>query len=147
MPVSVNTEQYDDLVIIKGIDQLSFHDIVMALRYLYSCQAAGNMLWDFSEASLAPVSTEDILKIVEFSVRNVESRELSKVAIVAPRNLEYGVSRMFQSYGGKLPFDVSIFRAMDEALAWLGKDNYMYALAGSLARWTDINEGSQSKSI
>ena len=147
MPISINTEQYDDMAIIKGIGRLSFDDIVMALRYLYSYQATGDKLWDCREASLAPLCTEDIKKIVECSVRNIENGERSKVAIVAPRNLEYGVSRMFQAYGGNFPFDVGIFRAMDEALAWLGKDNYMYTLAGALVRWTEINESNQMNGI
>lgn len=46
----------------------------------------------------------------------------TRCAIVAPTDVLYGVSRMFQSLrGAETPDEIEIFRSLDEALVWLAR--------------------------
>jgi hypothetical protein len=44
----------------------------------------------------------------------------SRRAIVAPTDLGFGMSRMFELYRGELAGEIRVFRTRSEALAWLG---------------------------
>jgi hypothetical protein len=43
-----------------------------------------------------------------------------KVAVVAKRDVDYGLTRMFQVFMNGPPFELRIFRDRGEALGWLG---------------------------
>jgi hypothetical protein len=51
-------------------------------------------------------------------------RKGCKAAIVAPKDLEFGVGRITQSFGQneQLPYPIMAFRSMDEAKQWLDKE-------------------------
>ena len=48
-------------------------------------------------------------------------------AIVAPRDLDYGLSRMIEMVTGiageQLPYKIKVFRSMEEATKWLEEDS------------------------
>ena len=43
-----------------------------------------------------------------------------KIAVIAPTDINFGISRMYQAYADEVPWDFVVFRAVDAALAWLG---------------------------
>lgn len=47
---------------------------------------------------------------------------IERMAVLASRELDYGLARMFQAYASDGPVDVRVFRDRDEALTWLGLD-------------------------
>jgi hypothetical protein len=49
-------------------------------------------------------------------------REGSRVAIVAPTDLLFGIARLFEMSGESSGWDARVFRSMDEARTWLGLD-------------------------
>lgn len=44
----------------------------------------------------------------------------AKVAAVAPRDVEFGLNRMYQMFRSGSPVEFGLFREMEEAEAWLG---------------------------
>jgi len=65
----------------------------------------------------------------DYILKVIEQRGTGEAAMVAPADLEYGMLKMVQIFSeGAAPFDVRVFRSLDEALTWLGVS------AGSVAR-------------
>ena len=80
-----------------------------------------NVLWDLSQAVLNDLSAEDVHQITNVPRKSLDLREGGKTAIVAPGDLAYGLSRMYQTSSRLegLPFQLQIFRDADTARAWL----------------------------
>ena len=84
-----------------------------------------NVLWDVSQAVLHDLSAEDVQQIAHVPRKSLDLREGGKTAIVAPDDLAYGLSRMYQtsSHTEELPFQMQVFRDAEKALAWLSDYN------------------------
>jgi len=75
-------------------------------------------LWDFRGADLSSLEFETINAMAQYSLRYPPGINDVKVAFVTIRDLEYGLSRMFESMSrAKTP--IFVFRAMDEAEKWM----------------------------
>ena len=78
-------------------------------------------LWDFTSARFPTVSKEDLRDSAFLGRKYGSKKRGGKNAIVAPEDLEYGLSRMFKMMAEivELPFEVRVFRSLDEATLWL----------------------------
>ena len=78
-------------------------------------------LWDMRNASFTELSKNDLYKLRDFICCNAERRGSNfKVAYVASRDLEYGVSRMLESVLQANPScSRKTFRSMDDAVEWV----------------------------
>lgn len=81
---------------------------------------ADKAIWDFSRAR-ASLRFEDIAQLTKWISANKQDRGPSTVAIVAPDDLGFGLSR---TYDALLPqqqrgWTVSVFRTEDAARRWL----------------------------
>jgi hypothetical protein len=83
------------------------------------------VLWDFSKASLSRISSNQIETILDYIKQHAEKRAGGKTAIVVSKTLEYGMSRMIQTLSEliSIPLEIKIFRSIEEAVQWLGKEN------------------------
>ena len=80
-----------------------------------------NQLVDLREAdsrSRGAPALRQLAEWVRTSLEGVKSRP--KVAVVAPKDLSFGLARMYGCYSGIELWDFTVFRAIDAALAWLG---------------------------
>ena len=75
-------------------------------------------IWDFSEGH----STFDFDKVVDLTKyisREKKGRGPSVVAVVAAKDLEFGLSRIFATFEEQYGYKVQVFRRMEEAEHWL----------------------------
>lgn len=84
-----------------------------------------DVLWDITRAELSELKREDIQGISQVPRKSLELRKGGKTAIVAPPDIAYGLSRMYQSSSeaDKLPFTVKVFRDSQKARQWLAEIN------------------------
>ena len=75
-------------------------------------------LWDFRDADLSSMDTETINEMAQYSLRFPSGINDVKVAFVTSRDLEYGLSRMFEM-SSRAPTPIRVFRSMDEAEKWM----------------------------
>jgi len=80
-------------------------------------------LIDLRRVEGTSVSAETLSRIAAAFGAEDETPAQSRVAMVAPANLVYGLSRMYQSYRADSPLPLRVFRDYDEALAWLEGDD------------------------
>jgi hypothetical protein len=77
-------------------------------------------LVDLRRVEVGEVHSHTLRRIAELFAGADRTPERSRVAIVASDDVAYGLSRMYQAFRSESPLDLRVFRAMNEARAWLG---------------------------
>lgn len=110
-----------NLTLYKCYGDLKEAEIHSIIQPYYTEEATPNLLWDFSEASLSSISSLFVRQIASKMREILSVREKGKIAVVAPKDLEYGMARMFQMLSDerRFPFNVKVFRYVGEACQWL----------------------------
>lgn len=83
-------------------------------------QPGFNILTDYTEASLAELNYEKIQELVEYQLQVAPILGAGKCAVVAPRALEFGIARIWESLTDNNPISIKIFHNRAEAETWLG---------------------------
>ena len=80
-----------------------------------------NLLVDLRQTESTERSPAALRKFADFSLNFYgRSPVRTKIAVVAPKDLSFGLARMYEAYSDNVPSDFVVFRAVDAALAWLG---------------------------
>ena len=77
---------------------------------------------DFTLGTLADFSTEDMKRVAVHGRRIALDWGPHRTALVAPADVAYGMSRMFQMLGTRPGLTLQVFRDLEEAEAWLRED-------------------------
>ncbi|OPY77217.1 MAG: hypothetical protein A4E65_02815 [Syntrophorhabdus sp. PtaU1.Bin153] len=90
--------------------------------FFLSHHVTKNLVLDLSEGSLEHLTYDDIIRITDRVRMYAHSRAGGKTAIVAPTDLEYGISRILGAFAKirAVPFDTQVFRTLSEAAEWIG---------------------------
>jgi hypothetical protein len=114
----------DGIVYLEYFGKVTSHHIIQSREaFLADPDYAVGMsfLVDLSGASLESLTLDELRRVGDHG-RNIDERLGNHcTAIVAPRDLEYGVSRMFEILGERPNLRLQVFRDRGEALAWLGQ--------------------------
>jgi hypothetical protein len=114
-------DQEKNIAYIKLAGELSEETVLGAFDLAVSDgQYASGMgrLWDFTEADLTSLNAATIQAMAQYSLRFPPGINDVKVAFVASRDLEFGLSRMFEMTS-KAKTPIHVFRGMDEAESWM----------------------------
>jgi hypothetical protein len=76
-------------------------------------------LVDLTGADLTRLRTSDIRAIAQRPGGPGPTAGPLAVAVVAPRDVDYGLARMWQTLAERRPIDAAVFRTRALALAWL----------------------------
>jgi len=80
-----------------------------------------NLLVDLRETNSSSRRPEALLHFAEFvEAKLADITASTKVAVVAPKDLSFGLARMYEVLSDSVHWNFVVFRAMDAALAWLG---------------------------
>ncbi len=123
MPIETTIDVERDLIIRKVTGRFLIDDLEAAYAYTFEhpdYKPSMNALWDLLEADIAEVTSEELTQVVQL-VQSVADHRGSdyKVAFVAPDEVSYGITRMFEAYANNLEFQMFSFRNMDDASSWL----------------------------
>jgi hypothetical protein len=88
-------------------------------------RAPMNILVDHSELSASPLTDGEIRNVARSVTRLSSQFGTSKVAIVAPRALTFGLSRAALSMADTSALEVKVFGVQDNALRWLQRKPYL----------------------
>jgi hypothetical protein len=79
------------------------------------------ILVDLRETSSSTRSPETLLNFAEVAKGKLADIESStKVAVVAPKDLSFGLARLYEILSDSVNWSFVVFRSMDAASAWLG---------------------------
>lgn len=76
-------------------------------------------LWDFTEADLSKLDSNTIQSMAQHSQKFAPGINDVKVAFVVKRDLEYGLTKMFEAFSYKAKVNIQIFRSLQEAGEWI----------------------------
>ena len=76
-------------------------------------------LWDFTDADLSLLNSETIRRMAQHSKSFPPGINDVKVAFMAGRPLEFGLSRMFEAFSMDARTEIAVFHTLEEAEAWM----------------------------
>jgi hypothetical protein len=119
--MDLHIDEEKNIAYIKLSGQLSKKAILSAFDLAVADERYKNgmgRLWDFRDADLSSFDTATVMEMAQYSKRFPPGINNVKVAFVVSRDLEYGLSRMFQmSSEARTP--IQVFRTMAEAEKWM----------------------------
>jgi hypothetical protein len=128
MPIEYEIDHDRRLVLATARGILTEDDIFGYQREVWSRgDVAGyDELIDMSDVEqIVSPQTSRIMDLAGLSASMDTRDTVTKFAIVAPGDLAYGLGRMYETYRSlneKSTKQVGVFRSMQEALAWIGKE-------------------------
>lgn len=124
MTVSYTYDDEENFIYTKGSGVLTDQDLeefATAMAKDSRIKTGVRELVDLRAVDSVEASTESLGFIIHVNIDNREKYEGKKIAIVAPRELLFGLSKYFEviSHIDNAPFKLNVFRTMAEAKEWL----------------------------
>jgi len=116
MEKNYTLEIVDDVTVVRFFIKPGPDEIRMSIDEVAAISASGLRLWDLSAGGW-DLTTEELEEIADYA--KIKFLPPSKVAIVAPEDLSYGLSRIYEAVRKQENLQIDIFRTEQEALAWL----------------------------
>ena len=110
----------DILVHVGKIQDDEFLDYYRSFFESDTFDPSRNLLVDLREANSSTRSVEILRKFAEFARATLKGLTAStKVAVVAPKDVSFGLARTYEAFTNSVPWDFKVFRAIEDSLAWL----------------------------
>lgn len=124
MPITIHTAFSTELTTFKVRGALIFDEVMAAVQSFYEGEPTANVLWDLVDTSEIRITSDQLQKIVDFQPRYAGKRSSGKTAFAANKDLQFGMSRVFQAHSRikDAPYSVGVFRSTQEAMDWIAKD-------------------------
>ena len=124
--MDIRFDRSKNIAYIKIVGPVSSEEILKAFDITVSSKkykTGMGRLWDFSEADLSSIDSYTIRKMAQYSLSFPPGINDVKVAFATDKTLEFGLSRMFQSFSdAKTP--IRVFKTIKQAETWMiEKDN------------------------
>jgi hypothetical protein len=121
--ITSSLEAASDLTIVTVVGEIDAEQVVSQIISFLTGEPTQLVLWDIREGSLARLSSKDLQMIVERGAQFADRRKGGRTAIVCSKELDYGFSRMFQTFASlqHIPFEINVFRNLEKAREWLNQ--------------------------
>jgi len=116
--ISVDKTQELSTYVVKG--KISFGEVFDALLAFYK-HPTKHMIWDIREADISDARNDDLRKLVKTTKEVAHGRPYGKTAILGQTDLQFGLARMYATYGEleDHPVQISVFRSLESAMQWI----------------------------
>ena len=123
MNVMMNIDAMSGLVTFTVSGTVTSEGIIEALQDMLAdrnFKKGASTIWDFRDADSSELATMDVRRIAAYMDRIRAWRgDGYKVAFVVARDADFGLARVYEGYAASFPFEIMVFRSMDEALSWV----------------------------
>lgn len=121
------TKSYEsdiDLTIFTVVGEKTFDEVSDQTLTFLSGKPSKLTLWDFTSGTVSRLSSQELNEIAKQGEAISSRIENGKAAILAPKDIDYGISRIFQVFSKieNFPLEIEIFRDMNAAQNWLISD-------------------------
>ena len=124
MPISYQINKQESLIISRHDGEISDKELIDTYDGLFQNDDAKKCLKILVDlrATMSTERSADALRTIADRVRifHGNSPERTKTAIIAPRDLSFGLSRMYEAYSDEDHEEVMVFRDAQKALHWIG---------------------------
>jgi len=109
--------------VVKGV--IDINELVKYLEDIYSSADFDtniDVFWDLRLADFSSVTVEEIHSFMSFVGEHWGKEGKAKAAIVAPDDLGFGLSRMYEMLmDSETSSDIRVFRDFDQAKEWISE--------------------------
>jgi hypothetical protein len=123
MPIATSVEPTTGARLHEVTGYLNLEELGGTLTKIYESDdfnADQDVLWNLLKANLAAFSVDDVRQVTHLVKNNWGTSEKSRAALVVARDLDYGLTRMYQQLlEGQSSGEVRVFRNLVEAVEWL----------------------------
>ena len=114
-------ESEKDLTIFTVVGEITFDEVWDQTCTFFSGRPSKLVLWDFMSGTAKNVSSQELAEIAEKGGTISAIAKGGKGAILAPKDIDFGIGRIFQAFSQmkNFPLEVQIFRDMNTAKKWL----------------------------
>ena len=105
--------------------EVTLNDFISAASDAYSeehIQDQKYQIIDFTNCSSFNLSTNDMLEIAKIDKKASIKNPSIRIAIIAPNDLTFGMSRVYEAYADDTGFDIKVFRNSNDAKLWIEKN-------------------------
>ena len=119
--IDTRINRTENLTIHSCSGKVTISDIYKAIEKFYKGTPTENIIWDFSESDLTDVKFHEIRTLAEKVKKIAHSREGGKTAIVAKKDADYGLSRVYQTFSeiAQQIASISVFKDLSSAEHWI----------------------------
>lgn len=119
MPVSIQIEKDSGVAVVTCSGLLRFDDARQAAEELWKAPdwPGVSAVWDF-RASQFDVSASDVREIARFILAHQREPPPERMTFVAPRDVDFGLARMFEAFRYDPRTSFCVFRDHYEAIVW-----------------------------
>ena len=119
--ITSSLEAENDLTDVTVAGKVDVEQVLGQIISFLSGEPTQLVLWDLREGTLTGLSSTDLQLLVERGAPFADSRKGGRTAIVCSKEVDYGLSRMFQIFASHqhIPIEVQVFRSTHEARKWL----------------------------
>ena len=103
------------------IGKVTLDAVLKEITDFYDGDPTPHNVWDFSEADLSEINTDQIRGVAEFAKRSDPERKGGRTALVSGLNHNYAYSRMYETFAemSGVSAETQVFRSMEDALTWI----------------------------
>ena len=111
-----------DLTSFKVTGKLTPADLYDCLAHYFGGSVTLSTLWDITEADLPSATVDEICNLAQYVSKLSDARKGGRTAIISNHDLGFGMSRMLGTFYEmeNVPFEIQVFRRLNEARAWIG---------------------------
>jgi len=123
--IRFTTDTSRDLSIYTCTGELSADEIMKTVKSIYEGTPSRNIIWDLAESDVSSIKADEVRELARGVKRLAHSREGGKTAIVSPKDISYGIGRMYQIFAEIYvqSSQIEVFRSKLEAERWIS-DTY-----------------------
>jgi hypothetical protein len=124
MPIETEINNDKQLTTHTVIGDIPFEEFMITLKQMWEVQTTTNVLWDFRKGGLTLTTSGNIEAIVNFVRDNAHKRSGGKTAIIALKDLDFGITRMLMTFAEMkdVSLEAEVFRSFDNAIEWLNEE-------------------------
>ena len=122
MIVNTFVDKKSSVIIHTVTGEITFQEIKSSYEAVLShpdFQEDMCVIWDIRDADASEFHSQDVIRLARYFETQLKKRAKFKVAIIVSRDLEYGLSRMYQVAAADLPAKIGIFINLENAKKWL----------------------------
>lgn len=119
MPVAIQIEAETGIAIASCCGVLRLHDAQTGASALWRTPTWNGTaaVWDFRAAEF-DLTPPEVREIARFILEQQPAPPPSKIAFVTQRDVDFGMSRMFEVFRADPNTALRVFRDYDEAISW-----------------------------
>lgn len=124
MPITYHLRSVERSVIIVHEGVVNDNEFLAFYKALYEdkrIDKSFNLLVDLQRTKSSErggAALRELAQFIQGLFKNVQKKP--KVAVVAPKDVSFGMARMYSFFSSEVPWEFNIFRSIDNALDWLG---------------------------